>query len=640
MVFPPRPSTVLRYVVPALLLAATFYSLDEPAYYLSQLGPLFLPAAWSGSAKYRPSEHPIDGLIKAAEIEFADKIAKATRTLPDAAAAYRKRRGRHPPPGFDKWYEFAQEKHNAIIVEEFWDQIYHDLEPFWAVDPARIRSDARRFEMRLEIRDHKASTRSDWFWTQIWLEMIQAIEHLLPDMDLALNAMDEPRMVVPWEDIDKKMKKAAKTRMLVDPKRVVSEFGQLPPAQWKEADEGGLPEWEHEKHYWLIARRGCAPSSPARQAPVINDFDRSPSIASSFGLEHMHAGYVANYTLSSDFCHQPDLQALEGIFVEPLTLSATKSILPLFGGSKLAVNNDILLPAPMYWKEEDRFTGAEGASIPWSSKSPTAIWRGVATGGFNRPTNWRAFQRHRFVAMNNASQLQLASSSPPLNFALPDDRYGLSALRDSSNNNNNDLAAWIASTTNISFTDLFCSRPNPDSSSSSSTTTTTPSHNAKEEADECHYVTPYFSTTHPLPLSTQFAHKYLPDIDGNSFSGRYLGFLRSTSLPVKATLWREWHDARLVAWKHFVPMDSRFGDWWGILEYFAGKDHDGAGVDEVNNKGGRDEMAERIAMDGREWARTVLRREDMLVYVLRLLLEYARVADERREVMGWVGDLM
>jgi hypothetical protein len=35
----------------------------------------------------------------------------------------------------------------------------------------------------------------------------------------------------------------------------------------------------------------------------------------------------------------------------------------------------------------------------------------------------------------------------------------------------------------------------------------------------------------------------------------------------------------------------------------------------------------------------VLRKEDMLVYVLRLLLEYARVVDERREVMGWVGDL-
>ncbi|KAL2262350.1 hypothetical protein VTK26DRAFT_1623 [Humicola hyalothermophila] len=138
-------------------------------------------------------------------------------------------------------------------------------------------------------------------------------------------------------------------------------------------------------------------------------------------------------------------------------------------------------------------------------------------------------------------------------------------------------------------------------------------------------------------MAQQFAHKLLPDIDGNSFSGRYLGFLRSTSLPVKATLWREWHDSRLVAWKHFVPMDNRFGDWWGIVEYFLGGPGPARGW--MDGKG-RDAAAERIAMDGREWAEKVLRREDMLVYVLRLLLEYARVTDERREVMGWVGDLL
>lgn len=78
-------------------------------------------------------------------------------------------------------------------------------------------------------------------------------------------------------------------------------------------------------------------------------------------------------------------------------------------------------------------------------------------------------------------------------------------------------------------------------------------------------------------MAAQFAHKYLPGIDGNSFSGRYLGFVRSTSAPMKATLWREWHDALLLAWKHFVPMDSRFGDWWGILGYFLGGEGQGKG---------------------------------------------------------------
>lgn len=119
----------------------------------------------------------------------------------------------------------------------------------------------------------------------------------------------------------------------------------------------------------------------------------------------MKDGYVANYTLSTDFCHQPDLQALEGIFVEPISTSATKSLIPLFGGSKLSRNNDIILPAVIYWSEEDRFFGAAGASIPWASKHSSALWRGVATGGRNRATNWRAFQRR---------MLNLALFPPPL----------------------------------------------------------------------------------------------------------------------------------------------------------------------------------------------------------------------------------
>jgi hypothetical protein len=318
----------------------------------------------------------------------------------------------------------------------------------------------------------------------------------------------------------------------------------------------------------------------------------------------MEDGFVANYTLSTDFCHQPDLQALEGIFVEPISVSATKSLIPVFSGSKLFRNNDILLPSPIYWSEEERFFGPEGASVPWASKHdhPAAIWRGVATGGLNRATNWRAFQRHRFVAMNNATLLAQAETEPPPNFALPDKRYPLPTAAQTEG-----LASWIANATDIAFTELACSH--------------------KEFSPTCNYTAPYFSPAQSVPMAEQFQHKYLPDIDGNSFSGRYLGFLRSTSVPVKATLFREWHDARLVAWKHFVPMDARFGDWWGILGYFLGGEE------------GRDGRGEGIAMAGREWAGRVLRREDMVVYVLRLLLEYARVVDERREVLGWVGDL-
>ena len=79
-------------------------------------------------------------------------------------------------------------------------------------------------------------------------------------------------------------------------------------------------------------------------------------------------------------------------------------------------------------------------------------------------------------------------------------------------------------------------------------------------------------------------------------------------------------------------MDSRFGDWYGIMEYFVGNSETGAQP--------HDEVAKKIAMAGRDWADKALRKEDMQVYVYRLLLEYARVSDPKREKMGWVGDLV
>lgn len=322
----------------------------------------------------------------------------------------------------------------------------------------------------------------------------------------------------------------------------------------------------------------------------------------SFADPHSYRGFVSNFTLSSDFCHQPDLQSLEGIFIEPLSVSSSKVMFPMFGGSKLSVNNEILLPAPMYWNEEERFTGGNDHGIAWGEKADRVIWRGVATGGKNRADNWRGFQRHRFVAMNNGSAVSLAESgkSHAENFVLPETQYGIT----------HEVGDWVETFSDVAFTDLMCDPPQEDGS--------------------CPHTNAYFERANGISMAQQFDNKFLPDIDGNSFSGRYLGFLRSTSLPVKATIWREWHDSRLVAWKHFVPMDSRFGDYYGIMDYFLGH----------NGKGGHDKAAEKIAMEGKEWAEKVLRKEDMQVYVLRLLLEYARVLDDDREKLGWVDDAL
>src|SRR5438034_3731491 len=89
--------------------------------------------------------HPIDTLIRASDKQFKSLLLRQTYDLKSAAAEYRRQRGRHPPPGFDAWFEFAQEK-EAIIVESFWDQIYHDLNPFWALPASRLRKDVAAYK--------------------------------------------------------------------------------------------------------------------------------------------------------------------------------------------------------------------------------------------------------------------------------------------------------------------------------------------------------------------------------------------------------------------------------------------------------------------------------------------------------------
>lgn len=195
--------------------------------------------------------HPIDKLVYDAQMTFAELTSKESKTVEEAAQAYRKRRGRHPPPNFDKWFEFARSK-NAIIVEDFFDRIYHDLQPFWGLDPAVIRKESWDFEMTINIRDGNATARSDFFWTKIWLKMIKTIDHLLPDMDIALNAMDEPRLVVPWEDMAGYMKNASKTIKMPKSKNVIREFQQLPrPGTGDVEIKTRSKDWEKTSMYIL-----------------------------------------------------------------------------------------------------------------------------------------------------------------------------------------------------------------------------------------------------------------------------------------------------------------------------------------------------------------------------------------------------
>lgn len=552
--------------------------------------------------------HPIDELVRRADEELQSLLRKEAGDVHSAAQAYRERRGRQPPPGFDAWFNFAKEN-DALVVEDFFDQIYHDLAPFWGVPALQIRQQANDFLHRISIRSGNVTSRTDIErreWMELWKELVQTVGQHLPDMDLPINVMDESRMVVPWEEIDGYMEKERASREIVPAGKLKQNFTGLasldvnpPPA----FDPGFMPFGP----YWPLAVVGCPPGSPARSAYIETTFDSPPPLPSGFP-DHSYEGYVSNWTVTKSPCDNPNLQGLHGTFVEPISISTTKRLFPLFGGSKLPMNNEILLPPAMYWTQDPFYSGGKEHGAEWSKKKQGLIWRGAASGGRNKKENWTRFQRHRFVSMVNSTSVKLAeaSSTAAKNFALPaPSTYPLSAARAAGS-----LGDWVSSWSDVSFVHLLCF-PDP-----------SPPH--------CQYTDPYYTVEHAMPMKEQYAYKYLPDLDGNSFSGRYRGFLGSTSLPIKATIYNEWHDSRLVPWKHFVPMDNTFADIYGIMEYFVG--NRAAGV------AGHDDVASRIAGEGKAWTEKVLRTEDMQIYVFRLLLEYARICDDERDRLGWAED--
>ena len=55
-----------------------------------------------------------------------------------------------------------------------------------------------------------------------------------------------------------------------------------------------------------------------------------------------------------------------------------------------------------------------------------------------------------------------------------------------------------------------------------------------------------------VPLGEHWKYKYLMDVDGMGYSGRFLSFLASDSVPLKSTVYQEYFSDWLVPW-YVVP---------------------------------------------------------------------------------------
>jgi hypothetical protein len=537
----------------------------------------------------RPSTpHPLDDVIGDAREAHQTMLSKETTGIYGAVYAYRNRRGRHPPPGFDKWHARAM-RSQAVIVESFFDQIYEDLEPFWGMEPSDIRGALTDWKWTLKVRNGKVKdVPQGRFRSRVWGDMIREIATDLPDMDVAINPLDEPRIFVPWSKINALVDAASLQRermMSLPASHMLTRQPELLRSTSTTHNKSSH-KWIKKGELWPHVLKTCPPDKQERQT--------HQAITT-----HNH-----NWTLTKDICTNHHWAEQHGSLIKPASLEICTDLLPIFSAAKLQGSNDVLLPPPSYYTDDALFTGeswfGDGkTSTPWHKKLHGLVWRGKATGGLVHESTWQTSHRQRLVSMLNASNAASNSKDaidwPPAEAAKTDQPS---------------VSAWVSSAADAGFTDTFCP----------------PSDTTKA----CKGMSNRFKPASSIPMKKQYNWKYLPDIDGNSLSGRFRAFLTSNSSPMKATIFKEWHETRLMPWVHFIPLDITLRDLWATMAYFLGFPAGGLQA--------HDFEGERIATEGRLWADKVLEKKDMLLYVHRVLLEYGRLCDDDRDRLGFTDD--
>ncbi|KAF7575630.1 glycosyltransferase family 90 protein [Pyrenophora tritici-repentis] len=558
-------------------------------------------------------EHPITSLINVASVEHDQWASQAHRSksLAEAVIHYQQRYKRDPPPNFDRWYHFAVGR-NSIVIDDY-DNIEQDLAPFSSFNPDDLRLRTATVLATHEgiggvrIRDGKAEALGHVPDTHQWMmdtatTMIQQFAEHLPDMDLAFNLHDESRVAVPYERLQDALDHP-QPYPTPEPARPAKEFSADRAKKWLDIDRVRTDPHFFEdarikSSYETYGSVACSPNSRARKERHWN----TKTFCHTCTQAHSIGAFVANWTLSSDPCHQPDIANLHGMHLSPSSLMGTHDIVPVFSQSRAPGYIDIRYPSPWNYADKTKYGFDEKyPDAPFQEKTDVLFWRGTTTEGVTTHGTWRGMLRQRLVHLVNNE-----TSRQPILLAKPNHSGQFEYMM----KRTADIKRYLETKIDIRLIGPI----------------------ARCAGQDCPDQTREFGFGDPIEFRKHWHYRYLMDTDGAGFSTRFIPFLQSNSVVFKAALFREWYEGRLTAWKHFVPVDLRLHDVFSSLAYFGGY-----GVEERNKRmmDGQIKAAEKIARDGKVWTEKVLRKEDMEVYMFRLLLEWGRLTDDRRTEVGF-----
>ncbi|KAF2216052.1 glycosyltransferase family 90 protein [Cercospora zeae-maydis SCOH1-5] len=332
-------------------------------------------------------------------------------------------------------------------------------------------------------------------------------------------------------------------------------------------------EWQdlHERNAWqeLVVDQCRGSEHPQRSHPDLV----------SLSNEHKVFGLVQDNFNALALCDHLEWEHAHGFWESAASLKVARAPLPVLSAAVISTMNDIPFPARAYTHSAYAYDEAE--VVEYEKKSHGLYWAGKTTGGFQQvtATDWVPLHRQRFVSLANDQDAEAQT------FLRREKDDGLWKLASGPLNK---------TMFNVHFTDVVqCA------------------------TDACDVQRKYFDVIKAEPRKKALEYTLVFDADGNGHSARYYRFVQSRSLPLKQTIFREWHDDRLQPWLHYVPISLEMTELPEVVRYF------------VEEEEGR-ALAKELALAGREWAQKSMRPEDQVVYLYRLLLELARVQDPER----------
>jgi hypothetical protein len=335
----------------------------------------------------------------------------------------------------------------------------------------------------------------------------------------------------------------------------------------------------------------------------LNSVARNPP-ASLFPRTTKPKTFIHDHFLAMDPCAHPSHLLQHGEFLShgpgP---SAYPFPVPQFSYCSSPLHADIRVPIMLSWVED-----VDGGEDVWIEKEEERLlWRGLNTGihhGKEKP--WKDAQRDRLMDL---------VSSPPSSNSRPQKRTTSQhktidvLLTDPSSFDGFETQSLKKSILNPAMMDIaFAGKP------------------GQCEPEVCKEVEERWEWRRRMGVKEAGRYKYVLDVDGNGWSSRFKRLMTSNSVVFKSTVYPEWFTQRIAPWVHYIPIQIDYSDLYDALIFFRG---------DLSGHGAHEDLANKIAGRAREWSLKFWRKEDMVAYLYRLLLEYARVMDENRDSLNF-----